>query len=284
LDDFRKNAFIPEKPVLISNGSSKDALPAGKRWFTHQNRSSENSLKAARQHISAEYLSPFADTILPYELYSPASRQDGRERPDEDSSISSFLHEMTKTSPSSTFHRFSAPLAIFLSALTLPPQLRPNLYIAQAQLVDLPRALQDDLPTPLLVQKAGKGDIYDANIWMGIPPTYTPLHKDPNPNLFVQLASRKRVRLFAPAVGIEIFRIVQEKVRQNASSSLRGEEMMEGPEREELERAVWGEVSGVERFEATIEAGDALFIPKGWWHSIKSEGEGVNASVNWWFR
>jgi len=33
-----------------------------------------------------------------------------------------------------------------------------------------------------------------------------------------------------------------------------------------------------------VSPGDALFIPKGWWHSIKSVGIGVTASVNWWFR
>ncbi|KUJ20339.1 Clavaminate synthase-like protein, partial [Mollisia scopiformis] len=158
------------------------------------------------------------------------------------------------------------------------------LYIAQAQLADLPLALQADLPTPRLVTEAGKGDIYDANLWMGIPPTYTPLHKDPNPNLFVQLASRKRVRLFSPRIGMEIFRAVQMRIGRSGEGSLRGDEMMEGPERGELERAVWGEGGGDGGFEGLVEAGDALFIPRGWWHSVKSEAEGVNASVNWWFR
>jgi ribosomal protein L16 Arg81 hydroxylase len=59
--------------------------------------------------------------------------------------------------------------------------------------------------------------------------------------------------------------------------------MMEGPERDTLDEAVWG--PGVsECFEATVSPGDALFIPKGWWHSIKSIGTDITASVNWWFR
>jgi hypothetical protein len=33
---------------------------------------------------------------------------------------------------------------------------------------------------------------------IGHPPTYTPLHRDPNPNIFVQLAGEKVVRLLAP--------------------------------------------------------------------------------------
>jgi len=94
------------------------------------------------------------------------------------------------------------------------------------------------------------------------------------------------VRLFPPKIGTDIFRDVQMKIGQLGSSIFRGNEMMEGQEREMLEDAVWGkEVMASEGgLEACLEAGDALFIPKGWWHSIKSEGDGVNASVNWWFR
>ena len=159
-----------------------------------------------------------------------------------------------------------------------------QLYIAQAQISDLPKELQDDLPTPGLVRKAGKGDIYDANIWIGLPPTYTPLHKDPNPNLFLQLASSKRVRIFDPKVGAAIFRTVQQSISQSASSVFRGDEMMMGPERDALDKAVWSESVAKHGYEATVDPGDALFIPTGWWHSFKSTGEDVNASVNWWFR
>lgn len=136
----------------------------------------------------------------------------------------------------------------------------------------------------MLVKAAGKGDIYDANIWVGQPPTYTPLHRDPNPNLFVQLASSKRVRLYEPSIGAGIFRDVQRSIGQHSQANLRGEEMMDGPERTALDEAVWGCSATSAGFEAVVNPGEALFIPKGWWHSIKSVGTGVTASVNWWFR
>lgn len=74
--------------------------------------------------------------------------------------------------------------------------------------------------------------------------------------------------------------------------------MMEGPERALLERAVWGFEGGDgevgigesdESFsdrglECVVRPGDALFIPKGFWHSIKGVGQGITGSVNWWFR
>ena len=193
----------------------------------------------------------------------------------------------------------------FFSALTLTSS-SARIYLAQAAIADLPKALRDDIPTPEVVSKAGKGDVYDSSIWLGEAPTYTPLHRDPNPNLFLQLAGRKVVRLFEPKVGQSIFAKVQEKVGGSASATMRGEEMMQGAEKRALEQEVWGDSEDSEfelgAWEAKLGNGDGLFIPRGWWHSIKGIGEGMTGSVgidfesvgrtlvliymqvNWWFR
>lgn len=185
------------------------------------------------------------------------------------------------------FHSFHAPLELIITASRRKSDSAqfglPGLYIAQAQMADLPQQLRDDLPTPELVQKAGKGDVYDANVWIGTPPTFTPLHKDPNPNLFVQLSSSKKVRIFEPRKGQAIFAAVRRKIGASPTATFRGEEMMQGRERVEMKEAVW-DPANLDGHEVTVRPGDALFIPKGWWHSIKSEGDGLNASANWWFR
>ncbi|OBT73960.1 hypothetical protein VF21_07456 [Pseudogymnoascus sp. 05NY08] len=185
------------------------------------------------------------------------------------------------------FHSFHAPLELIITAsrrkLSSAQFGLPGLYIAQAQMADLPQQLRDDLPTPELVLKAGKGDVYDANVWIGTPPTFTPLHKDPNPNLFVQLSSSKKVRIFEPRKGQAIFAAVRRKIGASPTAAFRGEEMMQGRERVELKEAVW-DPANLDGHEVAVRPGDALFIPKGWWHSIKSEGDGLNASANWWFR
>lgn len=166
--------------------------------------------------------------------------------------------------------------------------------------------MRDDVPTPDLVLRAGKGDVYDSSIWLGRAPTYTPLHRDPNPNLFVQLAGRKVVRILRPRDGDAVFARVQERIGGSASATMRGEEMMRGAEKRALEEEVWGEgldeEGAMQGFEAEVARGDGLFIPKGWWHSIKGVGEGMTGSVrgigcftlafvsniglqvNWWFR
>lgn len=61
---------------------------------------------------------------------------------------------------------------------------------------------------------------------------------------------------------------------------------MGGAEREALEDEVWGRSGGDECWEAEVGSGDGLFIPKGWWHSIRSGSDevGMVGSVNWWFR
>ncbi|KAF8253369.1 Clavaminate synthase-like protein, partial [Wilcoxina mikolae CBS 423.85] len=146
------------------------------------------------------------------------------------------------------------------------------LYLAQTPLLDTLPALRASLPTPDLVTETGRGDVYATNVWLGYSSTInTPLHKDPNPNLFVQLAGRKRVRIFEPAAWGGERRFREE------------EEMMVGEGRRRVEEIVWG-VGGIRGWEVEVGPGDAVFIPKEWWHAVKGVGEGVAGSVNWWFR
>ncbi len=69
--------------------------------------------------------------------------------------------------------------------------------------------------------------------------------------------------------------------------------MMAGPEKLALHAAIWPDDHTTSRYaqvlstyglETEVSLGDALFIPRGWWHSVKGVGEGITASVNWWFR
>ncbi|CZT48174.1 uncharacterized protein RSE6_08837 [Rhynchosporium secalis] len=293
--EFRTKAFTPENPLLITAGERRSAgeadlsacsIPAADKWFVSRASSSTGAGGEQGREVllSQEYLAPFADTILPYELITPSAKDVGV---GDNKQLSNILKHYIQDSEGTTFHRFSAPLSL-LQLCSQAPSPRPALYIAQAQLIDLPLALRADVPTPHLVLQAGKGDVYDANLWMGIPPTYTPLHKDPNPNLFLQLASQKRVRLFEPSNGAGIFRHVQKSIgRAGHGGAIRGNEMMEGLERRGLHDAVWGkgmdnDTSG--GYETIVGPGDALFIPKGWWHSFISVGNGMNGSANWWFR
>lgn len=273
IDRFRENCFIPEVPAILPRRHFRD-LPAFERWF--QPSSTPNVSR-----LNTEYLEQHgANSFVPLELTQlppdPTAPEDNRAEKNE-----------------SSFKQFHAPLSLFLQWMRtaeMQPQ-STRLYLAQCQLLDLPQVLRDDFPIPDLVTRTGRGDVYDTNVWIGHPPTYTPLHRDPNPNLFVQLAGRKVVRLLTPDDGQAVFASVRRRLGKSAdrgAAVFRGEDMMQGQERILLEQAVWddselkavNDALGQDGYEAHLYAGDGMFIPKGWWHSIKGVGEGVTGSVS----
>lgn len=284
VDRFREECFAPERPATLTRPLFRDT-PAVERWFRPLPSGGDTGRSVSR--LNTEYLEAHGgNAFVPLELtqISPA-----------DGSASS-------TTPEPSFRRFHAPLNLFLQWMQTMETQRQSykheqekehtrIYLAQCQLDELPPRLRDDFTIPELVAYAGRGDIYDTNVWIGHPPTYTPLHRDPNPNLFVQLAGEKVVRLVSPDEGLGLFAGVRRRLGRGANHEtavFRGDEMMQGGERVFLEDAVWGDdtaaaaTSGVPRedgYEARLGPGDGLFIPKGWWHSIKGVGEGVTASV-----
>ena len=282
VDTFRDEGFKPSLPCVLPRRSFA-RLPAVGKWF-------QRSLGVSEEvAMNLGYLDRFGHAMVPLEFTR--------------------LPSLEASGPiEHGFMRSKAPLSLFLEwTQHAEPGTLDRLYLAQASFADLPQGLVDDLPAPELVTKVGKGDIYDTNLWIGISPTYTPLHRDPNPNLFVQLAGSKTVRVMEPEVGQEVFAHVQRFLVKSGSAAFRGEEMMQGDERSLLEEQIWDDIpestGSFIGYEAQIGSGDGLFIPQGWWHSIKGTGEGITASVrdlatsslserfvdltfqvNWWFR
>lgn len=293
---FRQRALAPKKPLIFRHdaGSPAVQLPGLKKWFGKE--------PSAQRSLSA-YFAGFEDWPFPYELVQSSSeKQDAvasfrdwlmTSSVMADQIIAGILQSALTEGGQGRFFQLYGPLRLLIKALEFNKTQDPKasntleLYIAQSSLSDLPQPLQDDLPTPELVRRAGRGDIYSSSIWLGTEPTYTPLHRDPNPNLFCQLCSRKVMRLLPPLLGDRLFFEVQVKLRKQGNSRIRTTEMMQGEEREVLHDAIWGtETLPDELHQVELSPGDALFIPDGWWHSVKStETDGqLNGSANWWFR
>jgi hypothetical protein len=266
--------FDSDQPALFKEAFLD--IPAIDRWFKKNPLEEPTGNKWAKvahsmyrypQELNTTYLEQYGDATVPLELTRSSANSESRNE---------------------TFERFEAPLSLLLQHMSAAEAQDTRLYLAQHSLADLPAPLQEDLPTPstFLSHLNARGDIYASSLWMGRPPTRTPLHRDPNPNLFVQLAGKKTIRLMKPAEG----RIVYESVRQRVQgaggdANIRGEEMMQGEEMEGLEMAVWnkdgedGDI-GATGVEATLRSGDALYIPYGWWHAVRGVGKGANASVS----
>jgi hypothetical protein len=298
VDTFRQTAFNPATPLLVPQSGE---LPAIRKWFHHD--------KDPTLPLFSDYISQHAASILPFELIrSPLLGLDDNYAVFQAwlstkghhllaQQVGKIITPHVANDPSATissFHQFSAPLDLLLKAIEFNKQQEDrsarvkHLYVAQSQLDDLPEPLQDDLPVPDFVKLAGKGDIYSSSIWLGLESTYTPLHRDPNPNLFVQMAGAKMVRMMPPNYGRKLYSQVQHTLgnQLNSDRRIRGPEMMEGAERAALHEAVWSHDAPDATQEAIVTPGDSLFIPLGWWHSFQSvfDDGRLNASVNWWFR
>jgi len=288
--NFREHYFLPGRPLVIKFGHPQQ-LPATKNWFNF-----DPGLDACVSRLRA-----FQQVQLPYELlYDP---EDGAPR-----KFLSWLagtrgypsdlaaERLREVLPASedrlsgpTMLRFHAELSLLLLALDfnkVSDEPLTRLYIAQASIEDLPEGLARDVPTPDLVRAAGKGDIYGSSVWLGLEPTYTPFHRDPNPNLLCQIHGRKVVRMLPPGPGEQVFREVQSRLGRQGNPRIRGMEMMDGEERTVFYDELWRR-RPPGTLEARLDPGQGLFIPLGWWHTVMSgsgHGGRLNGSVNWWFR
>jgi hypothetical protein len=248
--------FNAKEPAVFKGACN--GIPAVEKWFVRGKFRYPSEL-------NTKYLEQYGDAIVPLEMTRVEAEHGQNE----------------------SFERFEAPLSLLLQHMSAEETQDTRLYLAQHSLADLPAPLQEDLPTPttFISHLKARGDIYGSSLWMGRPPTRTPLHRDPNPNLFVQLAGKKIIRLMKPAVGGLVYARVRQQIHgAGGDAKMRGEEMMQGNEMKALETAVWGGdesgMDGVPGLEVTLRSGDALYIPLGWWHAVHGVGKGANASVS----
>ncbi|KIW95412.1 uncharacterized protein Z519_03996 [Cladophialophora bantiana CBS 173.52] len=319
-----EHAYRQRLPARLPR--SRAHLPAAcAKWFVHDDDlgfdlfsgDDGRMINVPRSsELRASFWSEHESTFVPLEITTTRGA----------STSPSFYHlagERASSAPGQSeerFERIEAPLKILIAYLSKPtttgttadssPLAKEDvsIYLAQCDLLSLPASMQSDVPIPALLhpsstsssRSAIKGDIYTSSLWLGRPPTYTPLHRDPNPNLFIQLAGQKTIRLLPPDIGDALFHDVVTTTTSSPtmspsgptpfSTTIRGEEMMYGPQKAALHDAVWNPSSiysdlvRTHGLQTTLGLGDALFTPQGWWHSVKGVGEGVTASVNWWFR
>jgi Cupin-like domain len=135
-------------------------------------------------------------------------------------------------------------------------------YLAQTPLSYFPE-LYNDLNTKAL----RLGIVFAVNVWVGNQ-TRSGLHYDNADNLFGQIYGRKRAQLVSPKYSRYLY-----PFSDNPSKS---QVDLDSPDLERHPRCTEAEV-----WYCDLGPGDALYMPRGWWHHIRCEH--MSLSVNCWF-
>ena len=131
---------------------------------------------------------------------------------------------------------------------------------------ELPEALRADVVWPAL---CGAARWSQSTLWFGPEGIVSPMHFDVPDNLYVVVSGRKRFTLVAPRDSWN--------VRPRSLLSGQAQYAEVDPERAEGDLRY----SGAHPWVAEIGCGDALYIPRFWWHHAR--GLELTLAVNFWW-
>ncbi|KAG5913397.1 hypothetical protein E4U42_001217 [Claviceps africana] len=185
------------------------------------------------------------------------------------------------------------PFGQFLARHVVPDPSAEVAYLAQHDLFRQIPSLRHDVSIPDFCWAATRTtspyvplDEPLLNAWFGPAGTITPLHTDGYHNLLVQVVGTKYVRLYAPWTDGLRPRGVENGVDMSNTSAL-DLGVLEGwddppasVDDEDMRRAR-AQLADAEYWECVLGEGDALLIPMGWWHYVRSLS--VSFSVSFWW-
>lgn len=151
------------------------------------------------------------------------------------------------------------------AALAQSDPIRPC-YLAYLRPRDMHIALHEQANFGFLQLQGSHGA--DTRVWMGSAGTNSGLHSDLKDNIFVQLRGRKRLFLVSPSDTHYVYPQIDNIV--NSEVSLPVPDFERHPE---LQKATV--------YHAVVKPGDAVYIPRGWWHGLIALEDSI--SINHWF-
>jgi lysine-specific demethylase 8 len=171
---------------------------------------------------------------------------------------------------------------ILAQMLALPgalPRAAEICYMAQYNLADqFPRLALDVLTPDFCHAFYDNEDSIAAsalimNIWLGPAGTVSPLHRDPAHNVYVQVVGSKYFRLYPKATAV-----YADPTATGTTTTSTVDLDDDTPEnRRRYPNFDWD--TGYR--DIVLGPGDALFIPRGWWHYVRSLSSSIG--VNFWF-
>jgi hypothetical protein len=104
-----------------------------------------------------------------------------------------------------------------------------------------------------------------AKLWFGPRGTVTPLHHDALNNLFGQIFGRKQIKLLSPFDTVNVY---NERLCYSAVDLAH------------IDYERFPRMRNVTILDVTLEPGEFLFIPLGWWHWVKSLDTSISISFD----
>ncbi|KAJ8899452.1 hypothetical protein K2173_018426 [Erythroxylum novogranatense] len=131
--------------------------------------------------------------------------------------------------------------------------------------------LVEDIHKPTILETK---ELASVNLWMNNAQTRSSTHYDPHHNLLCVVAGSKKVVLWPPSACPSLYPMPIYGEASNHSAV-----GLENPDLSSYPRAK----DSMEYCQkVTLHAGDALFIPEGWFHQVDSEN--LTIAVNFWWR
>lgn len=155
-------------------------------------------------------------------------------------------------------------LGDYLTSLDSDP---PQRYLT-SPLKNLPDALRRDAPPPSYCAAASWSN---GNLWIGAAGTIARMHRDLADNLHALVFGRKRVTLVSPRHSASLYpHGVFDTFPNGCRADIEHPDFVRFPLLRRVETVV-----------AELEPGDAIYIPRRWWHHVRTLE--LSASVNYWW-
>jgi lysine-specific demethylase 8 len=158
------------------------------------------------------------------------------------------------------------PFHEFLTSLT---DSKCIVYLAQFNLLNHIKEFESDIAVPdYCYAKQSEEPI--INLWMGPRGTISPCHHDPYDNIFAQIVGYKYIRLYSP--NSNLYPYPPDQMLSNTSQI---------DVESENDSEIYPEFPVYGYQDIILGPGDLLYIPKGWWHYVRSLS--ISFSASFWF-